>query len=435
VVVADALGKEAPLLVGWGALALLGLLPLWRVRGRWLVQVTQGLNVVAGLAVLINVIPLGAHVVEQAAVPQIVPPGPSNAVNGEPERRPDIYYIIPDRYGGLASLAEGFGFDNEPFYRALEERGFTVARDAHANYMKTPLSLVSSLSMDYLDQEELQAEQTDAEDRRPIHRRLQDHLAVPLWLKQLGYEYVHIANWWEPSSTNVDADRIYRYEGDSEFTTTFWRTTMMRVFDPETPPLESGSWPLLRAYTEVELDALDRAPDLGEPKFVFAHLLLPHNPYMFDRDGSYMDEEQVAEQGLHDSFIRQLQFTNDRLLGIIDNIIARSDEPPVILLQADEGPFPDRYVVNDLNFDWHGATPGELEEKSGILSAFYLPGVDAAAAGVHPSITPVNSFRIVFNEYFGGTLPLLPDRSYAHTSQRDFFDFFEITDIVARDGG
>jgi hypothetical protein len=286
--------------------------------------------------------------------------------------------------------------------------------------------------MDYLDQAQLEAEQSDPEDRRPIHRRLQDHLAVPVRLKQLGYEYIHIANWWQPSSTNVDADRLYRWRGESEFSTSFWRTTLMRAFDSGTPPLEPGSWPRLREYTETELEALDRVPDLGGPKFVFAHLMLPHEPYMFDRDGSFMTEEQVAEQGLHESFVRQLEFTNSRLLTMVDDILASSDEPPIILIQADEGPFPDRYEARVLDFDWHDATTGELEQKSGILSAFYLPGVDHETAGLHPSITPVNSFRIVFNEYFGGTLPLLPGRIYAHTNQRDFFDFFEITDRLVR---
>ena len=62
------------------------------------------------------------------------------------------------------------------------------------------------------------------------------------------------------------------------------------------------------------------------------------------------------------------------------------------------------------------ATTDELEEKFGILSAYHLPGVDPEAAGLYPSITPVNSFRVVFNTYFDAGLPLLPDEIYAHRS-------------------
>ena len=44
---------------------------------------------------------------------------------------------------GPTALRETYGYDNEPFLEALEERGFTVARHAHANYIKTPLSLAA----------------------------------------------------------------------------------------------------------------------------------------------------------------------------------------------------------------------------------------------------------------------------------------------------
>ena len=35
-----------------------------------------------------------------------------------------------------------------------------------------------------------------------------------------------------------------------------------------------------------------------------------------------------------------------------------------------------------------------------------------AASRHYPTITPVNSFRVVFNKYLHLNLPLLPDRNY-----------------------
>jgi len=77
------------------------------------------------------------------------------------------------------------------------------------------------------------------------------------------------------------------------------------------------------------------------------------------------------------------------------------------------------------------ATPGELREKVSILNAYYLPGADTQA--VYPSISPVNSFRVVFNLYFGTNLSPLTDRTFAHENDRHPYTWFEVTSRVAPD--
>ncbi|MCL6482019.1 MAG: hypothetical protein K6U02_09855, partial [Firmicutes bacterium] len=104
--------------------------------------------------------------------------------------------------------------------------------------------------------------------------------------------------------------------------------------------------------------------------------------------------------------------------------------PPVILLQADEGPAPERFRRDGMRFNWRTATAEELSEKTGILNAYLLPGVESVP--LHPSITPVNSFRVIFNAYFGTNLPLLPDRIFAHEEDRHPYRLFEITHQVHR---
>lgn len=80
------------------------------------------------------------------------------------------------------------------------------------------------------------------------------------------------------------------------------------------------------------------------------------------------------------------------------------------------------------------ATEVELRVKYGILNAYYLPNVDKDAlnSSLYPSITPVNSFRLVFNLYFDADYELLPDKSYA--PYKDYnYKFFEVTDEVQYD--
>jgi hypothetical protein len=50
---------------------------------------------------------------------------------------------------------------------------------------------------------------------------------------------------------------------------------------------------------------------------------------------------------------------------------------------------------------------------------------------LYPEISPVNSFRVVFNEYLGTSLPLLPDRTLRHRSDFQPLAFDDVTAVVA----
>ena len=65
--------------------------------------------------------------------------------------------------------------------------------------------------------------------------------------------------------------------------------------------------------------------------------------------------------------------------------------------------------------DWAaGATEKELEQKYGILNAWYVPGGEDL--GLDPTMTAINTFPTLFSRYFGLDYELLPDRIYS--SQR-----------------
>jgi hypothetical protein len=329
----------------------------------------------AVVLVAVNVWTVASAMVAVAAVE---PPAEVASVQlqpPDPDDLPDVYYIILDRYAGPTALRQTYDFDNEPFLAQLESRGFAVARHAHANYIKTPLSLGSSLNIDFLD-----------------------------------------------------ADRTFHYEGQDEFSTVLAQTTFLRAFnEPEAAPTDPWDWRVLRRHTLYELEKLEEIPSLPGPKYVFAHLLIPHDPYVFNADGTFTGRAQVAQLGDLESYRRQLEYANRRILGIIDRIVA-SDPGAVIMLQGDEGPFPERYQADEWGFEWREATTEELEQKFNILFAMRVPDTDVAAAGFHDDITPVNAFRVIFNARFGADLPLLPDRTWAHQDLDHFYDFFEITD-------
>ncbi len=88
----------------------------------------------------------------------------------------------------------------------------------------------------------------------------------------------------------------------------------------------------------------------------------------------------------------QLTFINNKMLEAVDTILANSKTPPIIVIQGDHGP-------------WLQTNPNRMK----ILNAYYLPGHNDR---LYPAITPVNTFRLIFDSYFGGKYDLLPDVSY-----------------------
>lgn len=429
---ADRLDSQWPVIAAWLAAVLVSLFFAWRA-GPFVPTATRALNLVAMLLLALNVWGLASAMVAVGAVT----PATTDATDLElrppdSDDLPDVYYVVVDRYAGATALERVYGHDNEPFFAELEERGFVVARHGHANYVKTPLSLVSSLEMEFLDTDELKDEAADGADRTPIHQRLRERLRVPAALKELGYRYLHVGNWWTPTATNVDADRSFVYEGQDEFASALAQTTILRALsDPNAAPEDPWDWPQMRLNNLYALDRLDETTGVAGPKYVFAHLLTTHPPYVHDEDGSFTGRDQVERLGDAESYRRQVVYANSRLLRLIDRIVA-SDPDAVIVLQADEGPFPARYNADEWGFDWRDATDAELEEKFGILFAMRVPGADLAAEGFHDALTPVNAFRIVFNARFGTDLELLPDRTWTHPDLDHFYDLVEITDRLAR---
>ncbi|MGH2463263.1 MAG: hypothetical protein ACRDFZ_06530 [Candidatus Limnocylindria bacterium] len=412
--------------VVWGV----GLVQLaWR-GGSWVRPATQLLNLATVFLILFNLLRIGEYMVSTRLFPDTTGEIPTVAVSQA--GRPDIYYIVLDRYGGEQTLRVEYDFDNGPFLEELADRGFTVAHDSWANYFKTAPSVVSTMSMDYLDPDEYK--QSTPQTFGPIHAALQHRLAAPAALKSLGYEYVHIANWWEPSSKNVDADVIYRYTQFSQFSTILAATTMLLALAPEAsaspdePDPESITYPeLARRHILYGFDAIQQAARRSGPTFTFAHLTIPHSPYVFNPDGSIPTAAEKDERTDAEEYVAQLEYANNRALEVIDDIlnVAPGEPDPIIILAADEGPWPPGFRADQEGFQWLEASDSDIAWKFGILNAFRMPGVDLESEGFNDRTSPVNAFRILFNAYFGGHLELLPDVTYLSPDYDHMYDFVE----------
>ena len=194
------------------------------------------------------------------------------------------------------------------------------------------------------------------------------------------------------------------------------------------------NWPALgllsgrREWLLYALDQLAAVPRQPGPKFVFAHIEAPHGPFVFGADGEWRDialphfqEYTNEEMKLYrDSYVDQLQYVNKRMESLIDTIISQASVPPVIVVQGDHGL---RLSLNR-NIDEMC-----MRENFANLTAFHLPGVEIESQ-IPETFSPVNTFRLVLNEYFDADLVLLPDRSWVAWQDWGEFTLTEVTDTV-----
>ena len=417
--------RQRYLLPAWALLLIIGFVVAWRLRPGALRTTTTVLNVASAFLVVINAMPIvGFQLSGAAPVAAQNEPIPSAAVSVD--ERPDIYYIVLDRYPSAGTLRDVYGFDNTAFLAELERRGFYVASESNANYLKTILSLTSSLNMDFHDLATLRAEADSREDLKPLYRRLGGGQAVQNFLKSLGYTYVHLGSRYQLSATNSAADLNIRYSEDSEFVNVLAETTLLSAASALFPEEEADPYYVAWKYSLYQFDQVERLASRAGPKFVLAHLGVPHPPFVFDRDGNFVPHAEQRARGWNRGFVEMVEYANKRTLELLDVLQAGPEESdPVIIIQSDEGPYPVRRAYPDQN-RWDQATPEELREKFGILNAYYLPRADDPT--LYPSISPVNSFRVLFNAYFGTDLELLPDRSYVPIDVRFPYEQIDITD-------
>lgn len=287
---------------------------------------------------------------------------------------PDIYYIIPDRYASTRAIHSAMRFDNSVFEDQLRGRGF-VLPDVQANYDSTHFSIPSTMHMQHIHDESM--DHSTVVPKSIIY----DNEVVRVF-KSNGYSIVNVHSNIELTNDLrlADANLCVPNAYDSHLLRYYLQSTILK-------PLSRHVDVLQRGVIECALDAIPKASDLAEePAFVFAHMLIPHEPYVFDRHGK-------IPQGTENPYVGQLQYLNKRLTEVVDQILER-DEESVIIIQADHGLSGTR--VHDAG---GGINNTAVNNLLGVISAYRF--YDGADDVVYDGMTSVNTFRVIFDRYLG----------------------------------
>lgn len=327
----------------------------------------------------------------------------------------DVYYILTDGYPRNDFIAQYMNKDNSDFLDYLQSKGFFVAQCSQSNYTTTRGSIAATLNLDYLLDNE--SESSGAIPPLPLLDAMIRSNKVQSIFSNLDYKIVTFENgypWLDWETSDVYFNLPYELSDIDFFTRTIndfeilaIDTTAVRLLldfsilpDLNQYNIQISDWDIPGAPRRNRiLFMLETLPKVSKtiqsPKFVYFHIVFPHPPYVMDADGNFLNVEPTDELA---AYADHITYLNSRLIEIIDTILEQSNPEPIIVIQSDHGASID---YKSLNID--------KANRLGILNAIFLPGVEVNE--LYSTISPVNTFRLIFDQFFNGHFGLLPDKS------------------------
>lgn len=408
-------------------LLLLAALIIWTLRQKRgsLGSVTQIINIITLILVVLPLLRILSYQVTRAVSHQARVESTRDSLGDNSfaslslptdKPAPDIYLIILDAYGRQDTLWDYFSYDNQAFINQLEETGFFVAVCSQSNYSVTEFSIASMLNMEYLEQPGGSRSQSDIEEliNRSTVRQAFEKLGYQSIAFESGYGLTEVKNADIYYSSNLRPGLSNYLGGINAFEALLLRTSIgFLLFERFDTLPDNIKTMLSTAYAEhrnrilYTFESLEQVPQTDSLKFVFAHILAPHNPFVFGADGQLVvrstpftlnhDPESSDPQLYALGYTDQLTYINTRTADLIKTLLEKSTNPPIIILLGDHGPM-------------LRATSAAARMTN--LIAIYAPPGSVLENMVYDEITPINIFRLVLDSLFHTQLGLVEDISY-----------------------
>ncbi len=337
-----------------------------------------------------------------------------------PSPRRDIYLLVLDARANGKVLRDIFAHDDSAFLDTLRALGFVLPEQFHSNYVRTDASLPSLLNFAYVH--------GDTATRPSLNfrglRSLADRNRAAVFLKAQGYRYLFFpSEWFALTAGSSLADNSFR-------AIPLWRPEQLLGSQLRRGVL--GGTPVMRqswiadptAHARASFAGLKRVPDDPRPTFVFAHILLPHPPYIFGVGCRPGFVEPAGDTALEKRlYVRQLRCTNGLVLDAVTEILSRSAVRPVIAIVGDHG---SRVAPFDMEREGLGPGPA-LRERFGAFGAFLTPGSPGLFVG---DVTLVNVMQIILTSYFGADISPARDRFFIDAPEKPYW-FHEVAPAAA----
>jgi len=374
-------------------------------------SLSQTLQVVAAAFLVFTVVvvfDVGTRTLSPAAAAAVADLSAPLATPASVTHAPDVYHLVLDGMGRQDVLAERYGMSLDPMVAGFRRLGFTVADTGYANYAQTHLSLASMLNVTYLDA--LGPIERTSNDRHPL-RALIDRARVPALFKHLGYHVVQIG-------TGSHSEGVWQQADECDCPQLWWSEPELGAVS--LTPMKAILWFGLgqRHFLGRSLhifDAFEQQRHVQAPRYVFAHVMMPHPPFYVDAAGRYLPQSRPTSggdatfySGTAEEYVSgyrgQGTFTLRRALDAATRIVnaaTRERREVIVIIHGDHGP--------RLGMDARNPKAESGRFTLPVFLAIRWPERMTPAASPR---SLVNVYRTVFHQAFGMELPPLPDAGY-----------------------
>lgn len=248
------------------------------------------------------------------------PPAEHKSTISPADTQPNFYFLIFDEYARQDMLKKYAGYDNTPFLKGLERKGFSVSYSSYSTSDSTRTSIGNLLhyAVKY---------QTDAETMEGIAR-------PPLFevFRKARYKIYSLSSIYQIDEDLVDV--------------MLKPTTVLETLSIEKTVINGSFIACFQpngneSYRADRLGLLKQLAKIAEesstiPKFIFFHILLPHEPFIFDENADPLAYENMHNWANPKYYTGQLRFLSKEL-DKLTNIIIEKDPDAIVLMQSDHG--------------------------------------------------------------------------------------------------
>jgi len=315
--------------------------------------------------------------------------------------KPDVYMFVLDEFSGKNTLKLDFNYDLQPFENKLIEREFIVPT-SFSNYPNTDFSLPSLMNMMYMDKVVVGME-NNSRDFQVTHEILRINNVMKIF-KANDYDIITFFGGMGNSyNTQLVDKKLCAFGGfNPDLKKNFVLTYLPTSYFNEVL-LENNSREKLECIFKTFED--NTFEDNSKPKFVLAHLRLPHEPYVYDENGNIMQNKGEYDKS---AYLSQLKFTETKMLELIDTIQSHSPNAVIII-------FSDHGYRGEI--DWENPKMIDYMRGFNTITSFYFPiGYEKMPS----EISNVNIFRIFFNSYFNTDFEILENKHMWYTAEKPY---------------
>jgi hypothetical protein len=327
-------------------------------------------------------------------------PRPEFKIDSPPMARTDlhgnfskenIYLLLVDTYARPDNLRKYFGFDDRNFLSFLKENEFYIPSNTQSNYNNTLQTMSSMLNLTYLPENSYLRNNYNYASIK-YDEALRKNFLVEL-LAQNQYKVINLsifnmAKYPSPVGTTLHYFGLNGYD----YYFYVYSKTVFAYFHQIIVKYSERH----RESAGINLMHKEINRRSSQPKFVYFHSMICHEPYYFTEDGKPLSDSWFY-LATNEAYVKQIKYANLVLKDIIQRI-KKNDPQPIIILTSDHG------FRNLTNVSMEEAA---IESRQNF-SAIYFP--DQHYDSLYDSITPVNIMRVVLNRALHANFERLDER-------------------------